>query len=136
MMRMKNNQLVSAALGAALLAGSVTQATGKVEETNFNLATTMDLYAICSVDSASPNFIPAIYACRGFIEGAVQYHDAVVDRKDLKRLICYGETATLEEGRNAFLQWVRANKRNGQYMNEIPVVGLVRALADKYPCSK
>ena len=136
MKRMKNNYLVSAALGAALLAGSVTQATGAVEESDFNLKTTMDLYAICSVDSASDHFIPAIYACRGFIEGAVQYHDAVVDRKDLKRLICYTETATLEEGRNAFLQWVDTNRTNGEYMKEIPVVGLVRALADKYPCSK
>ena len=113
----------------------MTQATGAIDETHFKLRTTMDLYAICSVDSASPNFIPAIYACRGFIEGSVQYHDAVTDRKNLKRLICYGDTATLEEGRNAFLQWVNANKTNGKYMNEVPVVSLVRALADKYPCS-
>ena len=133
---MNKNHMLSAALGAVLLAGSVTQATGKVEESHFKLKTTMDLYAICSVDSASPHFIPAIYACRGFIEGTVQYHDAVVDKKDLKRLICYSDTATLEEGRNAFLQWWQANKRNGEYMNELPVVGLVRALADKYPCSK
>ena len=132
---MKNNHLLSAALGAAFLAGSITQATGAVEEADFKLKTTMDLYGICSVDSASPNFIPAIYACRGYIGGAVHYHDAVTDKDGLKRLICYGDTATLEEGRNAFLQWVNANKTNGKYMNEAPVVGLVRALADKYPCS-
>ena len=133
---MKNNHMLSAALGAALLAGSVTQATGKVEESHFKLNTTTDLYTICSVDSASPNFIPAIYACRGFIEGAVQYHDAVTKREDLAPFICPTPTATLEEGRNAFLQWWQANKRNGEFMNEVPVVGLVRALKDKYPCSK
>ena len=133
---MKNNHLLSAALGAAFLAGSITQATGAVEEADFKLKTTMDLYEVCSVDSASPNFIPAIYACRGFIGGAVQYHDAVTKHEDLAPFICPTPTATLEEARNAFLQWVRANNRNGQYMNEVPVVGLVRALADKYPCSK
>ena len=133
---MKNNHLLSAALGAALLAGSLSQATGAVEEANFNLNSTMDLYKVCSVDSNSPDFVPAIYACRGFIEGSVQYHDAVTDKKNLKRLICYGKGATLEEGRNAFLDWVRSNKDNGELMAELPVIGLVRALAEKYPCSQ
>ncbi len=133
---MKNNHLLSAALGAALLAGSLTQATGAVEEANFNLGSTMDLYQICSVGSNESDFVPATYTCRGFIEGSVQYHDAVTDKKGLKRLICYGKGATLEEGRNAFLDWVRSNKDNDELMEETPVVGLVRALAEKYPCSQ
>ncbi len=133
---MKNNHLLSAALGAALLASSLTQTAGAVEEANFNLGSTMDLYQICSVDSNHPDFVPAIYACRGFIEGSVQYHDAVTDKKNLKRLICYGNDATLEEGRIAFLDWVRSNEDNDELMGTSPVFGLVRALAEKYPCSK
>ena len=133
---MKKYHLLSTALGAALLAGPLTQATGAVEEADFNFNSTMDLYEICSVDSNHPDFVPATYACRGFIEGSVQYHDAVTDKKNVKRLICYGKGTTLKEGRNAFLDWVRSNKDNEELMAELPVIGLVRALAKKYPCSQ
>jgi hypothetical protein len=58
----------------------------------------------------------------------------VSDRKKLKRLICYPDSLTIEDGRTAFLAWGEANAGNAERMNELPVVGLVRALAEKYPC--
>jgi hypothetical protein len=79
--------------------------------------------------------VAASFACRGFIEGAVQYHDAVSDRKHLKRLICYPQTATVADGRAAFVAWAQRNLGNRKAMEEVPVIGLVRALADKYPCN-
>jgi hypothetical protein len=78
--------------------------------------------------------VPASFACRAFIEATVQYHDAVSDRRKMRRLICYPENATIADGRRAFLSWAEANKDNGERMAELPVVGLVRALAARYPC--
>ncbi len=133
---MKRTRLISAAFGTALLAGAMTQVSGAVTKADFDLVSTEDLYQVCSVVADATDFIPATYECRGFIRGAVGYHDAVTDRKNLKRLICYPETATVADGRQAFVDWARANAGNKELMQEQPVVGLVRALAAKYPCSK
>jgi hypothetical protein len=132
---MKINRLFSGAIGAVLVLGVLPQASSAVVESHFNVKTTEDLYQLCSVEPKDPNYIAAIYACRGFIGGAVLYHDAVSDRKELKRLICYPESATIHDGRHAFVKWAEANKDNQKMMQEVPVVGLVRALAAKYPCS-
>jgi hypothetical protein len=93
-----------------------------------------DLYAICAVARGSADYEAATAGCRGFIGGAVQYHDAVSDREHLKRLICYPQTATVADGRVAFLRWAENNAGNQARMDELAVIGLVRALADAYPC--
>ena len=133
---MKRTRLISAAFGTALLAGAMSQVSGAVTEEDFHLVSTQDLYQVCSVAADAPDFIPATYECRGFIKGAVGYHDAVTYKEHLKRLICYPETVTVADGRQAFVAWARANAGNKERMQEKPVVGLVRALAAKYPCSK
>ena len=109
---------------------------GAVEEQDFKFNTTQNLYDLCSVEPSNPDYAPAIYACRAFIEASVQYHDAVSDGKNLKRLICYGQDATIEDGRKAFVEWAGRHKNDKKMMGEIPVIGLVRALADRYACPK
>jgi hypothetical protein len=133
---MKRTRLISAAFGTALLAGAMSQVSGSVTGEDFHLKSTEDLYQVCSVAADASDFVPATYECRGFIKGAVGYHDAVTAKEHLSRLICYTETATVEEGRQAFVAWARANAGNKELMQEQPVVGLVRALKAKYPCSK
>jgi hypothetical protein len=93
-----------------------------------------DLYNTCATAPESPEYTTASYACLAFIGGAVQYHDAVSDRKHLKRLICYPQGATVTDGRDAFVAWGKKNLDNDERMGEIAVIGLVRALAEKYPC--
>jgi hypothetical protein len=105
-----------------------------VGEADFSLRTTQDLYDLCSAPSDHADYAPAIYACRSFIEATVQYHDAVSDGETLKRLICYPSSATLEDARTAFVAWAKSNARDKALMNEMPVMGVVRALEDKYPC--
>jgi hypothetical protein len=119
-----------AAFAVTLSAGSVLA----VQDEDLDLDTTEDLYQICSVAPGNAEFIPASFACRGFIEGAVQYHDAVSDRRNLKRLICYPENATVADGRAVFVAWAEKNAGNQELMDEMPVVGLVRALAERFPC--
>ena len=109
-------------------------AVAEVGEADFSLDTTKDLNELCSAPTDHPDYAPAIYSCRAFLEATVQYHDAVSDGKTLKRLICYPATATLEDARVAFVAWAKANARDKALMKEMPVMGVVRALEDKYPC--
>ena len=120
---------IVAAVGLSLSAQAAT-----VDDEDFNFDTTEDLYQVCSTPSDAAEYTVASFSCRAFIEAAVQYHDAVSDRKKLKRLICYPSTATVADGRRAFLAWAEANMGSETLMGEQPVVGLVRALAAKYPC--
>jgi hypothetical protein len=131
MMTLKRTRPILLAAGLTVLLSAPVWA---VEDEDFGFDTTEDLYMICSTPSDAPEAVPASFACRAFIEATVQYHDAVSDRKQLKRLICYPGTATIADGRRAFLAWAEANKGNAQRMGEQPVVGLVRALAAAYPC--
>lgn len=124
----------SAAVGTLFLTGLMVPYALAVEDSNMEFNTTRDLAAVCSVAPGEAEYIPASFGCRGFIEAAVQYHDVVTDRKHMKRLICYPETATIADGRRAFNQWAENNKRDKARMEELPVVGLVRALAEAYPC--
>jgi hypothetical protein len=130
-MRLAVKQVAAACAAVALGLAFSAEA---VDEEDFSLKTTEDLYQLCGETSKSPNYIPSIYACRGFLRGVVQYHDAVSDRENLKRLICYGPEATIEDGRTAFLQWAEMHAKDAELMQEKPVIGAVRGLAAKYPC--
>lgn len=131
----KHNVWKCLALSACVLAGSVLPAVA-LEEKDFDFLTTKNLYNLCSVSADHGDYAPATYACRGFIEGAIQYHDGVTHPDHLKRLICYPADTTLADGEAAFVQWAKANENDAALMNELPVKGLVRALSKKYPCAK
>ena len=123
------------AAGAALLAVLLVQpAAAAVQDKYFSFGTTEDLYQVCSDDAADPAYTAAQVACTAFIEATVQYHDAVSGKKELKRLICYPQGTTIADGRTAFLAWAQKNAGDAKLMGELPVVGLVRALAKAYPC--
>ena len=133
---MSTNRFFLAALGCAAVVGASVQPAAAVEDDDLRFDTTDDLYAVCGVPTNAPEFPLANQACRAFIEAAVQYHDAVSDRKNMKRLICYPKSATIQDGKDAFIAWARKNAGNKKRMGEVPVVGLVRALADKFPCKQ
>lgn len=129
------NKLLAGCIALAALAGlGLSVQAAPVADEDFNFNTTSDLYQVCSTPSDAAESLVASFSCRAFIEATVQYHDAVSDRQQLKRLICYPKTATIADGRRAFLAWAEANRADQTLMNEQPVVGLVRALAAEYPC--
>ena len=130
-----SRRLPSKALSAALLTLAMVHPATAVEEKNFSFDTTEDLYRVCSVDAADPTHTAAQVACTAFIEATVQYHDAVSNKKQLKRLVCYPQGATIADGRTAFLAWAQKHAGDAKLMGELPVVGLVRALAKAYPCT-
>ncbi|MCF8002947.1 MAG: hypothetical protein K9L32_01850 [Chromatiaceae bacterium] len=126
---------LAAGIAVAAAAGlSLSVQAAPVADEDFNFDTTGDLYQVCATPSDAAEHLVASFACRAFIEATVQYHDAISDRKTMKRLICYPKTATIADGRRAFLAWAAANKDDKSLMDEQPVVGLVRALAAEYPC--
>ncbi len=133
---MKTKPSFVLALAAICAGGILGQDASAVEGTAFSFDTTANLFEVCSVAKDTGEYAIANQACRAFIEASVQYHDEVTDRKKLKRLICYPKTATIEEGKLAFLSWARAHSGDPKLMAEQPVVGLVRALSAKYPCAK
>ncbi|WP_163338512.1 Rap1a/Tai family immunity protein [Desulfopila sp. IMCC35008] len=131
----ENNVLVSIALAAAILFMTTSPATA-LEKEDYDFLTTRHLYNLCSAPTDHSDFPTATYACRGFIAGAVQYHNGVSEIDDLPRLICYPSGTTLKDGENAFNVWAEANKENEDLMSELPVKGLLRALSETYPCQK
>lgn len=127
--------LKSLTISACVLAGSVLPAVA-LEKADFDFDTTKHLYNLCSVPKDHADYSAASYACNGFIEGAIQYHDGVSDGKNLKRLVCYPAGTTLEEGKIAFVAWAETKMSNTDLMAELPVKGLIRGLAATYPCDK
>lgn len=122
---------------ATLLALAVQPMTSQaLDERDFNFDTTENLLQVCGATGDSPGAREALLSCRAFIEASVQYHDAVSDKKRVKPVICYNANDTIEDGRQAFLTWGAENKGNPTLMNEMPVVGVVRALAQARPCKK
>lgn len=101
-----------------------------------SLSTTEDLYRVCSADAGDPRQREALALCEGFLAGVVSYHDAVVDMKNLKRLICYPTSVTRDDGIRAFVDWAALHQQDQKYMNAPAVAGAVRGLAAKWPCGK
>lgn len=125
---------VRLSLAFAVLALLIAAPLSALENEDFGFNTTEDLYQVCSAPADAAESVPAAFACRGFIEATVQYHDAVSDRRKMKRLICYPDGLTIAEGRDVFVAWAEANRDDATLMGEQPVLGLVRALGARYPC--
>lgn len=104
-----------------------------VEDSDLRLDSTSDLYAVCSVPASAAEYPVTSQACRAFIEGVAQYHD-LVSKGRMKRLYCMPTGSTVADGVKAFNAWAAANTGDAKLMGEEPAVGLIRALAAKYPC--
>lgn len=133
---MNNRKTFGLAVVLASAGSLFSQATPAVEDADFRLDTTARLHAVCSVGSEAAEYAVAHQACRAFLQATVQYHDEISARRKLKRLVCYPKGATIEDGSQAFLSWGDAHAKDARLMTEPPVVGVVRALAAKYPCQK
>lgn len=105
-----------------------------VEPRDFWISNTRDLLDLCLTPADDPLRPQAANYCMAYMDGAVDYHDAITDHKDMKRLICYPDTATLEQGVIQFIAWGQAHEADEKLMAEPQVIGVVRALADKWPC--
>lgn len=129
MKALKRAVLAIAALGAtAFWFGQATA------EPSLSVSTTQELYALCTTPQDDPQRPEAIHYCVAYFDGVVDYHDAVTAHEDLNPLICYPDNATLEQGVLVFIRWAEERQDDQMAMQEIPVIGVVRALASEWPC--
>ena len=105
-----------------------------MDNSSLKLRTTADLYRVCTVAPDDELHLEAINLCEGFLVGAVSYHDAISDRQHLKRLICYPENVTRDDGTQAFIDWAAKHQQDQKFMGDPAVYGVVRGLAAKWPC--
>ncbi len=121
----------------ALVAGAIlwTGQTSAQEDNVFAVATTQDLLNVCTLPDDHAMRGRAINYCLGYIDGAISYHDAISAHEEMKPFVCYPETATVELGAVVFIDWGQQNQDNDLMMLTAPVIGVVRALAAKWPCT-
>jgi Rap1a immunity proteins len=102
-----------------------------VETSNFNLATTRDLVALCSDQPDDPLYAEALQFCYGFMAGVAQTHRALVRADDIEPVACPQHEVTREALARVFLDWVRANPG---IMDELPAESVQRAAVAAWPC--
>ena len=111
-------------------------AAGAVESSTFVLNTTEDLYLLCSTANSDPLRTAAINYCEGFLLGVVTFQDAIGDANPNKRLICYPQGVTRDQGIQAFVSWAASRQQNHKFMADSALMGALRGLASKWPCNQ
>ena len=122
----------------ALVSALALSSSGALAESGYNvdafeLRTGQDLYTVCALNPNHADYNVARAYCLGFVEGAGQFHDALVTGPDFDALVCVPDNVTLAVVVTAFAQYAVANP---QYMKEPAIDSLVRAAAAKWPCKK
>jgi hypothetical protein len=102
-----------------------------VETSNFNLATTRDLVAVCSCQPDDPLYAEALQFCYGYMAGVAQLHRALVRADEIKPLACPRYEVTREALVRVFLDWARATSGA---MDELPAESVKRAAVAAWPC--
>lgn len=97
------------------------------------LDTTADLLSYCdgsAIDDAEVERDRTF--CEGFIAGTGLFYIELVNAKRIKPLACAEPVPTLQQARDAFVAWGRANP---QRLREKPIDGFWRAMQATYPCA-
>jgi len=95
--------------------------------------TTEDLIELCSVSADDPAYPAAMGFCLGYIDAAMDYHAALTAGPKYDPIACPETAVTREEVVVVLMDW---SKRNTPHLkSEAPVVGVMRASAEKWPCS-
>ena len=103
---------------------------------DFSIVNTKDLLFLCTLPGDDPLGSEAINYCMAYLDGVVDYHDVLTEHENMNRLICYPDTATLEQGVLVFIDWAEQKQSDAALMGEPPIMGVVRALAANWPCNE
>lgn len=104
-----------------------------VEQKDFEVDTTRNLFNLCTVAPSDPLYKEAINFCHGYLEGAYDYYKASTIGPGGKRLVCFPEPApSRNEAFSLFIEWLKAHP---QYMNDEAVDSEFRFLMEKWPCN-
>jgi hypothetical protein len=98
-----------------------------------HVTTTEELVKLCSVSADDPSYPAAMGFCLGYIDAALDYHAALAAGPKSAAIACLDTTVTREQVVVVVMEW---SKRNAQQLQgEAPVTGVMRAVAEKWPCS-
>jgi hypothetical protein len=124
-------KLIRYLIALAALAAA-TQSAAEVTQ-GHQVVTTEDLIELCSVSAGDPHYDAAMGFCLGYIDAAMDYHAALTAGPRYDPIACPETTVTREEVVVVLMDW---SKDNTQHLNkETPVVGVMRASAEKWPCT-
>lgn len=105
---------------------------GAVSEDDFELDTTGDLIALCTVPVNEPLGREAVGFCYGFLVGSYHYHVAENAGPKGNPMVCPPDPPPpRSEILKMFVAWT---KKHPEYMNEDAVETWFRFLIEKYPC--
>lgn len=125
-------KLMRYVVSLAALAASAQTLAGAPQD--HQVTTAEDLIELCSVSADDPAYPAAMGFCLGYIDAALDYHAALTAGPNNAAITCPPTTVSREEVVVVLTDW---SKRNAQHLNsEAPVVGVMRASAAKWPCSK
>lgn len=122
--------IIALAMGVTMMPG---QGSAQIDR-DFSVVNTMDLLFLCTLPDDDPLHSEAMNYCLAYLDGVVDYHDVLTEHERMNRLICYPNTATLEQGVLVFIDWAEEKQSDEGLMGEPPIMGVVRALAAEWPC--
>ena len=128
---MHQRTLIAACLACSLVP-SIARAQAAVTESNFLVATTGDLVALCNAQPTDPYFTAAQNFCQGFAVGVYRTIDAEQSVQRVKLFCPTGALPSRNEAIANFSRWAAAAPaRLGQ-----PAVETIAAfLAERQPCA-
>lgn len=132
---MRIKSLAAAAILAIAPWHAGAQDAGVADTDDFVLETGEDLADLCGAAPDSPIYVEAIQFCYGFMEGVMQYHDALSVGPDFKPLVCPNVEVTRAEAVAIYVAWAKANPARAA--GEWPGEALIEAALDKWgPCDQ
>ena len=116
-------------LAAALATGQALGA--KLESPHVD--TTGALIELCAVSPDDPVCPAAMGFCLGYLDAALDYHAALTAGPKYDPIACPKGSTTREEMIMVFQTWFESNQH---LKGEAPIHGVMRAVAEAWPCSE
>ena len=126
-MQIHKTVIVAAAM---LVAGQA----AALDPKGYQVIHTSHLVELCSLDEADPLYHEAMGYCLGYVDAALDYHAALTSGSRYEPIVCPPSAITREEVVIVLLDWSKDNARHMH--SETPVHGVMRAVAEKWPCSE
>lgn len=123
---------IAATLVVMNAASAGAQSAPPLTENNFQVKSTGDLVRLCEAKPADTTGVAALHFCHGFAVGAYQYYQIVSAAEGKKPLFCPpNPTPSRNQLIADFVVWAN---QNPQQLGTLPVEGMFRYLAQRFPC--
>lgn len=98
----------------------------------FEVTSTDHLLELCNVPVDDPLYSASMGFCLGYIDAALDYHAALTAGEKYSPITCPAAEVTREEVVVVVRDWAKGSP---QHLGEQPVVGVMRAVSEKWPCN-